>query len=285
MGNIKYKLAFLSEPVFFWYKSKITNLPPENWLKGKLKQYKVAFPSCYRQPNEASAIAHVKVSSTDCGRSSLTLWSSLTLLIRATYSVRVTAAGWQVWLVILMLILQFSLDVTGVDLLQPLNQVSTACLQWCSETARDGAVWRCMCWLETLHVLPPLHLLHLLHQLPRHLTCHLTCHVASLPRPNTFMNFCRYKPPKKMIIERGLLKDDYWKRIIDIWIQALGRIMAIVFPIRMQLRVGANKIDWRFQQGTKNARKKATRSVKSLMVGTRVKLLMLLVHHHSHIHK
>jgi len=89
----------------------------------------------------------------------------------------------------------------------------------------------------------------------------------------------------KMIIERGLLKDDYWKRIIDIWIQALGRIMAIVFPIRMQLRVGANKIDWRFQQGTKKARKKATRSVKSLMVGTRVKLLMLLVHHHSHIHK
>jgi len=55
-------------------------------------------------------------------------------------------SGCKVWLVILMLILQFSLDVTGVDLLQPLNQ-------------------------------------------------------------------------------------------------ALGRIMAIVFPIRMQLRVGANKID------------------------------------------
>jgi len=54
--------------------------------------------------------------------------------------VRVTAGGWQVWLVMLMLILQFSLDVTGVDLLQPLNQVSTACLLWCFETARDGAV-------------------------------------------------------------------------------------------------------------------------------------------------
>ena len=33
---------------------KITNLPPENWLKGKLKQYKLAFPSCYRHPNQAS---------------------------------------------------------------------------------------------------------------------------------------------------------------------------------------------------------------------------------------
>jgi len=42
-----------------WYKNKITNLPPENWLKGKLKQYKVAFPSCYRHPNEASAICTV----------------------------------------------------------------------------------------------------------------------------------------------------------------------------------------------------------------------------------
>jgi len=38
----------------FWYKSKITNLPSESWLKGKLKQYKIAFLSCYRHANQAS---------------------------------------------------------------------------------------------------------------------------------------------------------------------------------------------------------------------------------------
>jgi len=54
MGNIRYKLAFLSQPVFSGIKGKNTNLPSESWLKGKLKQYKLAFPSCYRHPNQAS---------------------------------------------------------------------------------------------------------------------------------------------------------------------------------------------------------------------------------------
>ena len=41
----------------FWYRrGKITNLLSESWLKGKLKSYKLAFPSCYRHPNEASDV-------------------------------------------------------------------------------------------------------------------------------------------------------------------------------------------------------------------------------------
>ena len=55
MGNIKYKLAFLCQPVFSGTK-KNTNLPPENWLKGKSKQYKFAFPSYYKHLHQASVI-------------------------------------------------------------------------------------------------------------------------------------------------------------------------------------------------------------------------------------
>ena len=55
-GNIKYKLAFLSQPVFSGKNIKMTNLHPENWLKGKLKEYKLAFPFCYRQCKQASGI-------------------------------------------------------------------------------------------------------------------------------------------------------------------------------------------------------------------------------------
>jgi len=49
-----------------WYKSKITNLPPENRLKGKLKQYKVAFPSCYRHLNQASLNTCIYTSANTC---------------------------------------------------------------------------------------------------------------------------------------------------------------------------------------------------------------------------
>ena len=50
----------------FWYKSKITNLPPENWLKGKLKQYKLALPSCYRHPNQATGMSRTHNTCVTC---------------------------------------------------------------------------------------------------------------------------------------------------------------------------------------------------------------------------
>jgi len=46
-------LPFLVNQSFLVQK-QITNLLSENWTKGKLKQYKLAFSSCYRQPNQAT---------------------------------------------------------------------------------------------------------------------------------------------------------------------------------------------------------------------------------------
>ena len=53
-GEYQIQTWLFKSTCIFWYKSKITNLPPETWLKGKLKQYKLAFPSRYRHPNQAS---------------------------------------------------------------------------------------------------------------------------------------------------------------------------------------------------------------------------------------
>ena len=53
-GEYQIQTCLSSSTSLFWYKSKITNFFSESWLKGKLKQYKLAFPSCYRHPNQAS---------------------------------------------------------------------------------------------------------------------------------------------------------------------------------------------------------------------------------------
>ena len=50
------RTACLSQPVFSGTKAKLQNLPSESWQKGKLKQYKLAFPSCYRHHNQTSDI-------------------------------------------------------------------------------------------------------------------------------------------------------------------------------------------------------------------------------------
>jgi len=54
-GNIKYKLALLSQLVFPGTK-KMTHWPSQSWLNGKIEQYKLALSSCYRyrHPDYAS---------------------------------------------------------------------------------------------------------------------------------------------------------------------------------------------------------------------------------------
>jgi hypothetical protein len=44
----------------------ITNLPSKSWLTDKLKQYKLAFRSCYRHPNQASDMSRTHNTCVTC---------------------------------------------------------------------------------------------------------------------------------------------------------------------------------------------------------------------------